>query len=101
MFPQFPEFKPIGAEDRDLIEDRLKEYRPETSELNFSNMFIWRSHYGFEWSLWRDWLLVIGANSGNGVQALPPVGPPSRLEATRMLLAVAPGGEKDARAGHR
>jgi hypothetical protein len=86
MFPQFPEFKPIGAEDRDLIEDRLREYRPETSELNFSNMFIWRLHYGFEWSLWRDWLLVIGANSGNGVQALPPVGPPSRLQATRMLL---------------
>jgi hypothetical protein len=86
MVPQFPSFKPIGIEDRDLIDSKLREYRPETSELNFTNMFIWRSHYGFEWSLYGDWLLVIGANSGNGVQALPPVGPPSRVEVTRMLL---------------
>ena len=43
----------------------------------------------FEWSLLRDWLLVIGSNPGNGVQALPPVGPPSRAEVSRMLLAVA------------
>ena len=87
MFPQFPSFKPIGIEDRELIEGRLKEYRPETSELNFSNMFLWRLHYGFEWSLYKEWLLVIGANSANGVQALPPIGPPSRLEASRTLLA--------------
>ena len=86
MPPQFPEFKPIGIEDRDVIDGRLREYRPETSELTFTNMFIWRSHYGFEWSLYRDWLLVIGGNSGNGVQALPPVGPPSRAEVTRMLF---------------
>jgi hypothetical protein len=86
MVPQFPAFKPIGIEDRDLIDSIFREYRPETSELNFTNMFIWRSHFGFEWSLYRDWLLVIGANSGNGVQALPPIGPPSRVEVTRMLL---------------
>ena len=86
MLPQFPAFKPIGIEDRDLIDSIFREYRPETSELNFTNMFIWRSHFGFEWSLYRDWLLVIGANSGNGVQALPPIGPPSRADVTRMLL---------------
>ena len=86
MLPQFPEFKPIGIEDRDLVDSRLREYQPETSELNFTNLFIWRSHYGYEWSLYRDWLLVVGANSGNGVRALPPVGPPSRMDVTRMLL---------------
>lgn len=85
MTPQFPEFKPIGIEDRDIIRGRLEEYKPETSELNFTNMFIWRSHYGFSWSLYGDWLLVIG-DSGNGLQALPPVGPPSRAAVSRMLL---------------
>ena len=44
--PEFPEFKPIAIEDRDLIRGRLEAYQPETSELNFTNMFIWRSHYG-------------------------------------------------------
>ncbi|MGD0228962.1 MAG: phosphatidylglycerol lysyltransferase domain-containing protein, partial [Syntrophorhabdales bacterium] len=87
MLYEFPEFKPIGIEDRDLIKGKLWEYQPHTSELNFTNMFIWRSHYGFEWSLYRDSLLVIASNSGNGVQALPPIGPPPRSEASRMLLS--------------
>jgi hypothetical protein len=86
MVPQFPAFKQIGIEDRDLIDSIFREYRPGTSELNFTNLFIWRSHFGFEWSLYRDWLLVVGANSGNGVQALPPIGPPSRVDVARMLL---------------
>jgi hypothetical protein len=86
MVPQFPAFKPISIEDLDVIDSALREYGPETSELSFTNMFIWRSHFGFEWSFYRDWLLVIGANSGNGVQALPPIGPPSRADVTRMLL---------------
>ena len=44
---------------------------------------MWRSHYGFLWSTYAEWLLVIGEN---GVQALQPIGPPSRLEVARMLL---------------
>lgn len=86
MKPVFPEFRPITLEDRDIIHPRLWEYQPETSELNFTNLFIWRAHYGFLWSAYRDWLLVIGSNSGNGVQALPPIGPASRAEVTAMLL---------------
>ncbi len=85
VLPQFPEFKPIAIEDRDLINRKLEEYQPETSELTFANMFIWRLHYGFLWSTYEDWLLAIGEN-GKGVQALPPIGPPSRVEVTRMLL---------------
>ena len=85
MLPRFPEFKPITIEDRDPITGKLGEYRPETSELTFTNMFIWRLHYGFLWSMYDDWLLVIGGN-GKGVQALPPIGPPSRAEVTAMLL---------------
>ena len=60
LMPEFPEFKPVGIEDRDFIRGRLEAYGPETSELNFTNMFIWRSHYGFSWSVFGDWLLVIG-----------------------------------------
>ena len=85
MLPRFPEFKPVAIEDLEPISARLWEYQPETSELTFTNMFIWRPHYGFRWSLYEDWLLVIGTN-GAGVQALPPVGPASRAEVSAMLL---------------
>jgi hypothetical protein len=84
---EFPEFKPIAIEDRDFIRGKIDAYGPETSELNFTNVFIWRAHYGFSWSVWRDWLLVVGDCPGNGVCALPPIGPPSRAEVSRMLLS--------------
>ncbi len=86
MKPEFPEFKPITLDDRDVIHRMLWQYQPDTSELTFTNLFIWRAHYGFLWSVYRDWLLVVGGNSENGVQALPPIGPSSRVEVTAMLL---------------
>jgi len=86
MKPEFPEFKPITLDDRDVIHRILWQYQPDTSELTFTNLFIWRAHYGFLWSTYHDWLLIVGANSGNGVQALPPIGPSPRVEVTAMLL---------------
>jgi uncharacterized protein len=82
----FPQFKALELSDKDFIGEKLRAYQPETSELTFTNLFIWRGHYGFQWSVYDRWLLVIGANSENGVQALPPIGPPSRGDITRMLL---------------
>ncbi|MDP2932485.1 MAG: phosphatidylglycerol lysyltransferase domain-containing protein [Chloroflexota bacterium] len=82
---EFPAFKPIELADRDLIQDRLWAYQPETSELTFTNLFIWRIHYGAMWSLYRDWLLFVFDKPG-ATYALPPIGPPSRQEVTWRLL---------------
>ncbi len=84
--PLFPEFKPIELTDREEIQTRLWEYQPETSELNFTNLFIWRSHYGFLWSIYKEWLLLVGSNTENGLHALPPIGPPDRTDVARMLF---------------
>ena len=66
MIPQFPEFKPIEIGDRDFMQKRLWEYQPETSELNFTNLFIWRNHYGLRWSTFGRCILIVGENSGTG-----------------------------------
>jgi hypothetical protein len=84
--PRFPEFKPIRLEDRDVIQELLWRYQPDTSEWTFTNLFIWRSHYGFQWCLYRDRLLVISVTGDNPCYALQPVGPSPRLEIVRMLL---------------
>lgn len=84
--PEFPEFKAIELEDRDFIRDILWKYQPQTSELTFTNLFIWRAHYGIQWSKYRDWLMVISSTGDNTVFAFPPIGPPSRLEVVRLLL---------------
>jgi hypothetical protein len=86
MTPQFPAFKPVGLEDRGLLHELLWEYQPETSELTFTNLFIWRMHYGIKWSIYSNWLLIVFDRAPQGRFALPPVGPPSRQEPTRILL---------------
>jgi hypothetical protein len=86
VHPEFPEFRPIELDDRDVIQEILERYQPQTSEWTFTNLFIWRSHYGFQWSVYRDWLLVLCASDTDGLFALQPVGPPSRLEVVRMFL---------------
>ena len=84
--PIFPEFRPLELADREFIHDFLWHYQPETSELTFTNLFIWRGHYGFAWSLDRDWLLIISQAPERGGWALPPLGPPGRGEICRRVL---------------
>jgi uncharacterized protein len=87
MIPKFPDFKPIAIEDRGFIHKKLWDYQPNTSEINFTNLFIWRTHYSFQWSVYGDWLFIVGSGSGTGIQAMPPIGPAPRVDAIQMLLA--------------
>jgi hypothetical protein len=84
--PKFPEFRALRLEDREVVHDIIWAYQPETSELTFTNLFIWQAHYGFAWSLDRDWLLLVSDAPERGGWALPPVGPPGRRETCRRLL---------------
>jgi uncharacterized protein len=84
--PEFPAFRGIELEDRDTFRSVLRKYHPETSELTFTNFYIWRAHYGFQWSLYKDWLLVICEDGQKNVFAMIPVGPSPRNEVVPMLL---------------
>ena len=84
--PEFPRFRPLELNDKAVVQPYLTAYRPQTSEWAFTNLFMWRQHYRFHWSLYRDWLLVRCRPNGGGCYGLPPIGPPSRLEVTRLLL---------------
>jgi hypothetical protein len=84
--PSFPDFKPLGLEDREFFRHILGDYQPETSELTFTNLFIWKDFYNFAWSRERDWLLIISDSEGGGSWALPPVGPASRAAICGRLL---------------
>lgn len=86
MIPEFPQFRPIELEDREVMGEIIWKYQPQTSEWTFTNLFIWRSHYGFQWSLYRDWLLVLNTADRQGPFFLLPIGPPPRLEIVRKSL---------------
>jgi len=84
--PEFPQFKSVQLQDHDFIKEVLRKYGPQTSEWSFTNLFIWQSHYGFQWAMYRDWLIVVGRGQEDATYALQPMGPPSRVEVTRILL---------------
>lgn len=83
--PVFPQFRPLAIEDRAVFVPVLREYQPEISEWTFTNLFIWREHYGFQWCLYQDWLIVMGEQNG-GTIVLQPMGPASRAGVVSMLL---------------
>jgi uncharacterized protein len=97
--PRFPDFKPLELEDRPRLHPALWDFQPVTSELTFTNLYIWRRHYGIRWCLADGWLLVLYAAHPRGACLLEPIGPPGRAEVARRALAwlAGPGGSPDAR----
>jgi hypothetical protein len=91
--PRFPHFKNFELKDRDLVQSILERYQPQTSELTFTNLFMWRHHYGSEWCLLDDWLIILNVSDDEGCYALPPVGPQGRGPVVKTLLEWL-GGEK-------
>ncbi len=82
----FPDFRPLSLEDRPSLQSFLWAHQPETSELTFTNLYIWRSLYRWQWSVEGKWLLLLGHKEGQEPFFLQPVGPGPRLEVTRQAL---------------
>src|SRR4030042_4943649 len=75
LMAAFPDFRPLELEDRELIREFLWRYEPETSELTFTNLFIWRFLYRWRWSTAGEWLLILQEKKGQEPSLLPLVGP--------------------------
>jgi hypothetical protein len=86
MSSTFPEFKPIELSDRGVVTDFLRRYRPETSELTFTNLFIWRMYYRWEWSILGDHLVIVSSAEPGRRFALPPIGGSPRAAVVKSLL---------------
>jgi hypothetical protein len=86
MEPKFPEFKPVELADRGFLHELFWKYQPETSELNFTNVFIWREHYHIQWSMHNQFLLIACKSEAGNCFALPPLGPGNRAQVSRELL---------------
>lgn len=86
QLPLFPHFKPLEISDRETVHAVLWKYQPETSELTFSNLYIWRKKYHYRWAIFENWLLLIATDEKGKIYALEPIGPPSRNKAAQQLL---------------
>ena len=84
--PLFPAFKPLELGDREVVQPRLWDYQPTTSELTFTNLFIWRGHYRLSWCLADDCLVFLRDTPADP-WLFPPIGPSPRGNLCRRLLA--------------
>ena len=69
--PEFPEFKPIRLEDKELINHYTAKYKPVSCEYSFANLFCWGELYDFSWSIYNGRLVIY---SGVDKQILMPLG---------------------------
>jgi len=72
--PLYPDFKTLTLEDREHITLCFGSSHPVTSELTFTNLFMWRHHYHFQWCRSADALLIVGQTGDGPTFGLPPIG---------------------------
>ncbi len=88
--PRFPEFKPLGLEDRDLVAAALGRHPADVCELTFANMFIWREFERPKITLIHDNLCVLVAPADEPAYFLQPVGEARMAETLDACLSFAP-----------
>lgn len=84
--PSFPEFKPLEIIDRNIIKKVLWQYQPQTSELTFANLFMWRTRYHYKWCFMNEWLIVIFDTDDKNLHAMEPIGPSPRIKPVLKLM---------------
>jgi hypothetical protein len=82
----FPDFKPIELDDRKIFEPVFSHYQPQTTEWTFTNFFIWRNHYHFQWTRYGELLMFLCNPPDQEPYFLMPMGPPPRIAAARSML---------------
>lgn len=84
--PRFPDTKPLELQDRSVFQQALAAMAPQTSELNFTNLFIWRDYFKTRWGRLDDWLVVVFSGHRKGACALEPIGPAGRAGTLEPML---------------
>ena len=69
-----PAFKPITMEDRIIFNTYFDKYQPEISEFTFTNLFMWRNHYQFRWTVYKNQFILISTKEMNKLNVFPPLG---------------------------
>ncbi|MBN2206036.1 MAG: DUF2156 domain-containing protein [Candidatus Aminicenantes bacterium] len=88
--PDFPSLKPLGLEDRALVDDSLTRFPPQVCELNFANLFIWRSIERPRLTFNHGHLCILVEPPGQAPFVLPPVGPGPFADVFEAALTLAP-----------
>jgi hypothetical protein len=88
--PLYPEFKPVGLEDKPVFDEWLARDPSPVCELDFANIFIWRSSEHPRWTVLDGSLCVLVEPDFEPPYFLPPIGGERVPEAIAACLRHAP-----------
>lgn len=80
-------YKELEFADQELVNAYLGADPPRTSELSFTNLYMWRRHYHPAWREANGCLLLVMSPEGGEPFGLPPVGAGDKRAAARTLCA--------------
>lgn len=72
--PRFPEFRPVEIEDREYVGSLFAAMQPEVSELNFTNLFMFRHVHDYRLSGLNGNLIIQARSYSKVPYFFPPVG---------------------------
>jgi hypothetical protein len=78
-------FNTLEIQHKEIFHQYFLQDPPQTSELTFTNLFMWRYHYHPIWSEIDDCLLIILIPDGVLPFGLQPIGPGNKKEALEIL----------------
>jgi hypothetical protein len=72
--PAFPAFRPVCLEDRDFFESIFLKMQPEVSELNFTNLFMFRHVHDYRVSVLNGNVAILAKSYTGQPYFMPPIG---------------------------
>jgi hypothetical protein len=78
--------KPLALEDRPRFRALERAFPPATSDVNFTNMFIWNDYYHFSWAMAFGCLCLVARPEGQEPFAMPPLGGGDAVKAAEFLF---------------
>lgn len=82
------EFRPLDIDDRAKVVRVLAHEQPVTSELTFSNLFMWQEHYRPQMAELAGCLVFLCHTPGTEPFALPPVGSGDKAAAVELVCGL-------------
>lgn len=79
-------FKEITIQDNEIFFPIFKSTHPEISEYTFSNLFMWRNYYKFEWKRINNTINLISCKDPEKIYAFPPIGNDIQKAIDELLL---------------
>jgi hypothetical protein len=71
--PQYPHFREIRIEDKNIFQGLFSASPPQISEYTFTNLFIWHYYYHLLWCFWDGCICILTQPEESQPFFLPPI----------------------------